>query len=82
MCGICLGGQISYRCFMKTPHIRSVDVVSDGLIVTYDDETRAFYDESVLMAHLQAVEQVPPRKRPRSATLPDRGERLPQVLGR
>ena len=61
---------------MKSLHILAVDVVRDGLIVTYDDQTRAFYDQSVLMAHLQAAEQLPPRKRPRSATLPDREARL------
>ena len=51
---------------MKTLHIQAVDVVRDGVIVTYTDETRAFYDESVLMAHLEAVETVPGRRQPRS----------------
>ena len=60
---------------MKTLHIQSVDVVRDGLIVTYNDGTRAFYDESVLMAHLTPVEQAVPRKRAQPATLSQREER-------
>ena len=40
---------------METPHIAAVDVVEGGVVVTYDDASLAFYEESVLLAHLQAV---------------------------
>ena len=53
---------------MKNLHIQAVDLVRDGLIVTYTDETRAFYDESVLMAHLDDTQTVPARKQPRSVS--------------
>jgi hypothetical protein len=55
---------------MRTLHIQSVDLVTDGLIVTYDDETRAFYDESVLMAHLETGKEAPARKLPRPVLPP------------
>ena len=56
---------------MRTPHIQAVDLVKHGLVVTYDDQTRAFYDESVLLAHLQPGTEAPAaRKGPRSASPP------------
>ena len=55
---------------MRTPHIQAVDLVKDGLVVTYDDQTRAFYDESVLLAHLEADKDVPARRRSRPAAPP------------
>ncbi len=39
---------------MEVPHITAVDVVEGGVVVTYDDASMAFYEESVLLAHLQA----------------------------
>ena len=61
---------------MKTLHIESVDLVTGGLIVTYDDQTRAFYDESVLMAHLAESGEQPEKKRPRAFSLRAPQERL------
>ena len=73
--GFLHAGDWHYPDRMKTLHIQSVDLVDHGLVVTYDDDTRAFYDQSVLMAHLQAAEQLPPRKRPRAVEVSERKQR-------
>jgi hypothetical protein len=55
-------GITTFKC-MNTPHIRSVDLTEDGLIVTYDDSSSAFYHESVLQAHLRCNTRSEPRPR-------------------
>jgi len=59
---------------MSAPHIRSVDLTEDGLIVTYDDSSSAFYHESVLQVHLRSM--------PRAETGPRRAKSVKKPAGR
>ena len=43
---------------MSVPRISSVEMVKDGLIISYDDATCAFYHESIFMAHLLKTKSV------------------------
>ena len=46
---------VTYSREMEHPHIAAVDVVEGGVVVTYDDASLAFYEESVLLTHLHGT---------------------------
>ena len=48
---------------MMSPRISSVEVVKDGLVISYDDATCAFYHHSVFTAHLFEKRLMGPAKK-------------------